>query len=229
MVFKYRNILYHYEDAALGNLLDRMEHLGGIELNYKMLPDAAVVGEYRHQIIDYKHSGGTNDKNSDFVLTGLDYSLGKQVTLSGRVGGEDRHRSGEASTTGPYAEMTVRYDYSDRSFLSGGYTYSLAETDDPVHFTDTKMNQFFINVQHALTAAIIASASATWEPSTLLGRPGVSGNVHETTSRLGAALTYVVRKNLTFSATYDYDNVASDLAYRDQVRTRVGVNMRLYF
>jgi predicted porin len=227
-VLKYRNIVYAYNDDGLAHSLNRMEHLAGLELNYKALPDVAVVGEYRHQIINYSHSSGTNDKNSDFALTGLDYSLGKKVTLSTRVGLEDRRRSGEPNNTGPYAELTCRYDYSDQSFVSGGYTYSLEETDDPSLFTDTKMNRFFINVQHALTPTIVTSASATWQPSTLQGRPG-KVNVDETTTRLGVAVTYLARKNLSLSATYDYDDVSSDMSNRGQLRSRVGVNMRLYF
>jgi hypothetical protein len=54
-------------------------------------------------------------------------------------------------------------------------------------------------------------------------------DIHETTTRLGFALTYVARKNFTLSATYDYDDVSSDSASRNQLRTRVGVGGRLYF
>jgi predicted porin len=228
VVFKYRNIYYDYVDNGLGNSLDRMEHLGGIELNFKLVPEAAVVGEYRYQAINYRVSGVGKDKDSQFVLTGVDYALGKEITLSGRVGLEDRKRTDEASSSSPYAEATFRYSYSDQSFLSCGYTYSLEETDDPAHYTDTKTNRFFVNVQHALTKAVIASASVTVAPATLLGLPGVP-NVNETTTRVGAALTYVVRKNFTLSATYDYDDVSSDKAYRDQLRSRVGINASISF
>ena len=228
-VFKYRNIYYNYDDAGLGQSLDRIEHLLGAELNYKLVPETAVVGEYRYQAIDYRHRGSLKDKTSNFFLTGLDYSLGKQIMLSARVGAEDRRRSGESSTTAPYVEATCRYDYAVQSFVSAGYTYSLVETDNPTLFTDSKMNQFFVNVQHALSAAIVASAYVTVAPAQLQGRPGVADSIHETTTRLGVALTYVARRNLTLSATYDYDDVASDRPERGQLRSRVGVNARLYF
>jgi predicted porin len=229
MALKYRNIYYSYDDQGLGDSLDRMEHLGGVELNYKVLPEAAVVGEYRYQIINYRVTGTGKDKDSSFVLTGVDYSLGKKITLSGRVGLEERSPQDESSTSSPYAEATFRYSYSDQSFVSAGYSYSLEETDDPLHYTDSRTNRFFVNVQHALTPSFIASASATVAPGTLLGIPGVANNVQETSTRLGAALTYVVRKNLSVSATYDYDNVSSDKAYREQLRSRVGINASLYF
>jgi hypothetical protein len=69
----------------------------------------------------------------------------------------------------------------------------------------------------------------TESPSVLLGRPGVAADIRERTTRLGFALTYLVNKNVTLSATYDYDRVASGEASRDQLRSRVGVSCRLSF
>ena len=227
-VVKYRNLYYNYDDPGLSQSLDRMEHLAGLELNNKFLPDVTVVGEYRYQAINYAHIGDLKDKRSNFLLTGADYVSGKQTSLSGRVGFEDRRREGERSTMAPYVELTGKYLYTENSFVSGGYTYSLEETDNPTLFTDTKMNRFFVNVQHAMTAMIVGSASITYEPSVLQGRVGLP-NLSETTTRLGLALTYVARKNFTVSATYDYDRVNSDAPNRQQDRTRFGLNGRLYF
>jgi hypothetical protein len=187
-----------------------------------------LVGEYRYQAIDYAHAGELKDKTSHFLLAGADYTVGKQLTFSGRAGLEDRRRDGERSTTAPSVSLTLQYNYTENSFLTGGYTYSLEETDNPALFTDTRMNRFFINVQHAVTAMVIASGSITVEPSTLLGRRGLP-DVDETATRLGLALTYVARKNFTLSATFDYDRVNSDSPNRNQDRTRFGLNGRLYF
>lgn len=228
VVFKYRNLSFNYDDARLSQNLDRTEHLAGLELHNKFLPEITVVGEYRYQAINYDHVGGMKDKRSNYLLTGADYALGKQLTLSGRAGVEDRKRAGERGITAPYAELTWKYDYAEKSFVTAGYTYSLEETDNPALFTDTKLNRFFVNLQHAVTAMVVASGSITVEPSTLLGRRGLP-DISETTTRLGLALTYVARKNFTVSATYDYDRVNSDARDRQQMRTRFGVNGRLYF
>jgi hypothetical protein len=228
LVFKYRNIYFNYDDAGLSQNLDRMEHLAGIELNDRFLPDVTLVGEYRYQAIDYAHAGELKDKTSHFLLAGADYTLGKQLTFSGRAGLEDRRRDGERSTTAPSISLTLQYNYTENSFVTGGYTYSLEETDNPALFTDTRMSRFFINVRHAVTARVIASGSITVESSTLLGRRGLP-DVDETGTRLGLALTYVARKNFTLSATFDYDRVNSDSPDRKQDRTRFGLNGRLYF
>jgi predicted porin len=228
VVFKYRNLSFNYDDARLSQNLDRMEHLAGLELNNKFLPEITVVGEYRYQAINYDKVGGMKDKRSNYLLTGVDYALGKQLTLSGRAGVEDRKRAGERGTTAPYAELTWKYDYAEKSFVAAGYTYSLEETDNPALFTDTKLNRFFVNLQHAVTPMVVTSGSITVEPSTLLGRRGLP-DISETTTRLGLALTYMARKNFTVSATYDYDRVNSDARDRQQNRTRFGVSGRLYF
>ena len=228
VVVKYRNLAFNFDDARLSQDLDRMEHLAGLELTDKFLPEITVVGEYRFQRVDYTHVGGLKDKRSNFLLTGADYALGKQLALTGRAGVEDRQREGERRTTAPYAELTGRYDYAEQSFVSGGYTHSLEETDNPALFTDTRVNRFFVNLQEALTAQVVASVSVTVEPATLLGRRG-QPNISETTTRFGFALTYVARKNFTFSATYDCDRIHSDAPDRRQDRTRLGINGRLYF
>ena len=227
-VFKYRNIWLQYDDAGLGTNLDRMEQLAGVEWNDKFLPETTLAGEYRYQNIRYDHAGVFKNKQSNFLLAGFDYTPGKQLSVSTRLGAEQRRREGNFSTTAPYAEFTCKYTYSEQSFVSAGYTYSLEETDDPVHYSDTKMNRLFLNVQHGVTARVIASGSITVEPSVLQGRLG-GANVKETSTRLGGALTWVARKNFTVSATYDYDRVNSDVSYRRQARTRYGVNGRLYF
>jgi hypothetical protein len=228
LVVKYRNIYFNYDDAVLGQRLDRMEHLAGLELNLKLVPETTVVGEYRYQTIQYDNVGGLKDKKSNFLLAGVDYTPGKQLTVSGRFGLEDRSREGERNTTAPYVELTCKYSYTEQSFVTAGYTYALEETDDPTLFTDTKMNRFFVNVQHTVTAMMVASGSVTVEPSTLQGRRGQT-SVSETATRLGLALTYVASRNFTFSATYDYDRVNSDAPSRQQDRTRFGVRGQLYF
>jgi len=127
-----------------------------LELNYKFLPEAAWSGISlsKHQL---SRSRVGKDKDSSFVLTELITRWGRESPLSGRIGLEERSPSGESSTSSPYAEATFRYDYSEQSFLSGGYTYSLEETDVSAALHGLENNRFFCNVQHALTAAIITS------------------------------------------------------------------------
>lgn len=228
LVVKFRNVVFNYDTASLGDRLDRMENLAGAEASYAYLPETKLAGEYRYQAINYDHAGGNKNKRSHFLLGGVDYSVGEKMTLTGRLGLESRSREAERSATAPYAEISARYNYTEKSYLSGGYSYTIEEASDVVRFTDTKTNRFFVNVQHAVTALIAASGSLTYEPAQLQGRRGVS-NLTENTVRLGLALAWLPTKNWALSGTYDYDHTSSDDSSRRQKRERVGVSARYSF
>jgi hypothetical protein len=227
-VVKYRNVVFDFDKAVLGTRLDRMEHLAGAETSYAFLPETKLVGEYRFQAIYYRNTGGEKDKRSHFALGGVDHAVGEKLTLSGRLGGEDRRRAGERSTLAPYAELTASYKYSKDSFVTGGYTYTLEEASDVVRFTDTRVNRFFATAQHALTATITVSGSLIYEPSQLQARRRLT-NIDEDTTRLGLALIWLPTKNWAVSASFDHDRTASDDPNRNQRRDRYGVSARFSF
>jgi len=228
LTLKARSVLYRYDNARLGANLDRAENLFGVSGDYAVLPEMKAVGEYRHQIIAYRQAGENKDKSSDFGLVGADYNVSKKLTATGRFGFEDRQRDAERSETVPYAEISAKYDYVTGSFLSAGYIYTLEETSNVALYTDTLVNRFFANVQHAITAKIAASGSIDYEPSQLQGRRGLP-NVDETTTRLGVALSYLPTKNWIISASYDYDDVSSDDVTREFNRNRVGLTATYTF
>lgn len=225
---KYRNLVYMYDDNTLSRELDRMEQLAGFEANFAFLPETKLVFEYRFQDISYDSNGQFKDKHSHFFLGGVDYAAGDRLTFSGRVGYEDRTRESQPDDSAPYVELSTRYTYTEGSYLAAGYTYTFEETSDPVRFTDSETNRFFVNLQHRLTALITASGSVTYQPSTLLGRTG-QPDIDEDTTRIGLGLSWLPSKNWTVSATYDWDHVDSGDASRNQERDRYGVTARMTF
>jgi opacity protein-like surface antigen len=225
---KARSIYYEYRNDILGRSLDRIENLYGLAGDYAVLPELKVVGEYRHQDVYYRKLGEEKNKSSDYLMGGVDYNVAKKMSLSGRLGGEWRTRENEPDTTSPYAEFSGKYDFSERSFLVGGYAYTLEETSDTLRFTDSQVHRFFANVQHALTPLIVASGSATFEPAVLQGRRG-QADVDEDTTRLGVAVSYLPNPKWTLSVSYDYDRVDSEDAPRNMRRERVALNASYAF
>jgi len=149
--------------------------------------------------------------------------VAKKLTASGRLGYEWRRRSGEASAQTPYVQLSLKYDYDVQSFISAGYVYTFEENSDVTNYNDTKVNRLFLNVQHALSPLLFVSGSLDYEPSELQGRRGVA-NVNETTTRFGLALSYLPAKNWRITASYDYDNISSDVPARGQNRERTGLS-----
>ncbi len=229
LVVKARSAYYDYTNPALGNQLNRFENLYGAEADFAMLPDVKLAGEYRHQDVDYSSNASTNNKHSDFLMAGFDYQAGPKASASMRLGGEYRQRAGGSSTTSPYAELSGKYDYAKGSFVSAGYTYSLEETSAPAQFSDEKVHKLFVNIQHAVSPLVVASASIDYEPSTLVSRPGQGGDVSEDSTHAGVALTYLPTKNWTVSASFDYDDVSSGIASRALNRSRIGLSATVVY
>jgi len=227
-VAKYRYISFAYDSDSLATQLDHSENLLGLELSYAMLPETKIVGEYRYQVISYDHNGGFKDKTSHFLMGGFDYNPGKQVTMSGRFGAEDRQRDSQPDVTAPYVELTTRYSYTENSFVAAGYSYTMEESSDPIRFNDSEVNRFFVNVQHRLSGPFTASGSITYEPSQLQGR-APQQDISESTLRFGVGLAWQPTKNLTISATYDLDDIQSDDPTREQNRERMGINASFTF
>lgn len=229
LVAKYRFVDYAYDNSVLSTDLDRTENLFGLETSFQVMPETKLVGEYRHQDIAYSSAANLKDKKSNFFMAGFDYSPGKQLMVSSRAGFEARKRKSASNTTAPYVELTSRYTYAEGSFLAAGYVHTIEEPSDVARFTDTSVNRFFVNLQHQVTGAITLSGSVNYEPSQLQGRPGVTTDIDEKTTRFGLAATWRPDKNWTVSATFDYDKVDSDDASRGQDRNRLGVSASLAF
>jgi predicted porin len=228
LVLKARSVYYDYINPTLGDELNRFENLYGLEFDYSLLPELKAAGEYRHQDIDYSTSPSTDNKHTDFLMAGFDYSVGPQLSAIARVGAEYRHREGLSDETTPYVELSGKYDYAKGSFVSVGYTYSLEETSDPLVFTDEKVNRLFANIQHSFTPLIIGSASVDYEPSKLNGRPGQI-DIEEDSTHAGIAATYLPAKNWSVTASYDYDFVDSAIQSRGLERQRIGLSARVQF
>lgn len=228
VTLKARSIYYRYDNATLGVSLDRTETLFGAAVTYTLVPELKAVGEYRRQDVGYRFAGANKDKQSDFLIGGVDYEVAQKLTASGRVGGEWRTREGAGDTDAPYVELSAKYDYAEKSYLTAGYMHTLEEASNVAQFTDTQVNRLFLNVQHAVSALVVTSTSLTYEPSTLLGRAG-QRDVDETTTRFGFAMSYLPTKNWTVSATFDNDRVKSDDPNRELKRNRYGVTAAFAF
>jgi len=225
---KFRSIFLEYRDHALGRSLDRTENLYGLAADYLVLPEVKAVVEFRHQDVFYAKVGELKNKRSDYVMGGVDYEVARKLALSGRLGVEWRSRRNERDTTSPYFEFSARYDYTERSFLVGGWVYTIEETSDTARFNDTKLHRGFVSIQHAVTAKIVASGSLTYEPARLQGRRG-QVDLDERTLRGGAAVSYLPSRNWTVSANLDHDRVRSDDRVRSLSRTRVGISASYTF
>jgi len=229
LTLKGRSVILRYDTPALASALDRNEVLLGAVVDLEVSPITKIAGEYRFQDVSYETAGNLKDKQSNFLLGGFDMTPSQQSTFSLRGGMEFRSRDGAPDTDSPYVEVTGRYAYSEKSYLSGGYILTFEEVSNIARYTDIQVNRLFLNVEHALTAKLTGSMMYTVEPSELKARPGTGPNAEETTQRLGLALTFRPNRQTTIAAQFDVDNTASDDPARDLQRTRIGIDIRYTF
>jgi hypothetical protein len=225
---KFRSVNYRYDNPVLAGSLDRTENLFGLSASEAVAPKMKAVAEYRHEDIAYRTDGSMKDKQSDFLIGGVDYAVAKKFSLTSRFGNQWRKRSSERSTSGLYTEISAKYDYAERSFVTAGYVYTLEETSNVALYNDTRVNRMFVNVQHSLSALLVASGSVTYEPSQLQGRRGIP-NADETTTRVGVALTWLATPQWSFTGSFDHDRIVSDIRSRGQERDREGVSATYAF
>lgn len=229
LLFKTRVTTYSYQNDTLARDLDRNEVLFGISAVHTFLPTLKSSTEYRYQAIKYDEGGAVKDKQSHFLLGGVDYAVNERVAISSRLGFEYRERKSDRAQLAPYAELGAKRDYGRGSFVSLGYSYSIEETSGVGLYTDMSVNRFFINCQHVLTPKLTATASLVWEPSILRGRRGVSPNRNETNTRLGTALVYTPAPHWSIAGTLDVDRIHSQQPGRGLARERVGVSAKYAF
>ncbi len=226
---KARSSTYAFDLATLADQLDRSETLVGASLDYSVSEATMLLGELRYLDVSYDTAGAAKNKNSYYYLGGVDYTPTEKTAVSVRVGFEQRYRDGAPDEESPYAEITGRYAYGERSFVSAGYIRSTEENSNVNLYTDIEVNRFFVTVQHAFTAQFTGSVFYNVEPSTLNGRQGLSPDRDETTRRAGLALTYQPRRHWTVAGTFDLDSTASEDDNRDLDRTRIGLDVRYTF
>ena len=227
--FKGRSSTFAFDLPTLASQLDRSETLVGVSINYALSETSKVLGEFRYLDVTYDLGGNLKDKHSYYFLGGYDYNPTEKSAVTVRVGLEQRYRSGAPNDDYPYAEITGRYAYGEKSFVSAGYIYATEEISNVALYTDIQVNRFFVNMQHAMTAQITGSVFYNIEPATLNGRAGVSPDRDETTHRGGLALTYQPRRNWLVAATVDIDSTKSDDNNRDLERQRIGIDARYTF
>jgi hypothetical protein len=92
----------------------------------------------------------------------------------------------------------------------------------------------FVNIQHAVTALIVGSASIDYEPAVLIGRPLASPSQarrHQRgfDPRRASRSPTCPTKNWTVTASYDYDNVDSGISVRGMNRSRLGLSATVVF
>ncbi len=256
-VLGYSNTLYDYRDNGAGSLsalLDRMEHLGTVNLRWQVLPSTVALVGYQFGVTDFTADESTGILNPNFPATGratlwsdernnishyaylgADHSFNPQLDASIRVGAQFTEYNNlpgkNEDNVSPYADANVTYKMTPDSALQVGVRHSRIATDAAAldQENTTAYGSFSYRVLPPLTASLLGQYQFnTFEN----GQPTAAGSSitfkdkSENFWLVGLNLTYEINRFLAAEAGYSYDRLDSDLGFRSFSRNRVYVGLR---
>lgn len=250
----YINTFYDYdqEDERIdifGNivpsrsgLLDRMEHLGSIDLRWHAMPDTDGILGYAYQMVDFTGDEGiegpffgptaeSEDRNSRThrFYVGADHRFNSQLSGSVRVGGQftDYYNVSDDAVS-PYVDANLSYQYNRGDVIQVGVTHSRNQTD--VLSLDQETTVLYGTISHKITPNLVGTLLLQGQYSTFEGGASAGPNVSDGENEIffisGLNLTYHINPHLLAEAGYNFDRLDSDLSGRSYSRNRLYVGVR---
>lgn len=186
-VLGYGNEYYDYDDEGFNSRsahLDRMEHLGSINLRAVVLPKTVLVGGYNYEVVDYSSDDriglpfgifnyGAEERNSTahYMYAGIDQGISPTLNVSLRGGAQLTEYDDlddirdiyaffgnevEEDRWSPYVDANATWTYMPGSYAQLGFRHQRAQTD--VGFMLTPNGEFIPNLD-SQSSSIYGSVS----------------------------------------------------------------------
>jgi hypothetical protein len=263
----YANNLYSYQQAfgdvynpagralspSYSALLDRMEQLVTVNLNWKIMNELTGVLGYSYGHTGYTSSepiifgaGATvataftcpgdifsnkRDSDSHFFFVGADEQFTSQLNGSIRVGGEylDYYHA-NTSDTSPYVDASLTWTYMEGSYVQGGVKHLHSATDVVGAGTagqpvlDSETTAAYLSLNQKIAGGFNAGLLGQYQHSAFNG-----GNINgqsEDFFILGLNLAYRFNEYLNAETGYNWNKLVSDVSGRDYTRNMVYIGVR---
>jgi hypothetical protein len=216
--------------GSLQALLNRLENSVLANLEYKLNPQAMVLGGFQYAQIDYIGDGYLQYYNSDpatnpmsesrnsrnyYLYAGGSYAFNPDLSVSLKVGGQysDLYNTpsdytGWSSGWSPYVDLSGQWRFSPRGSLQVGFTESFSQTYVLAANATTMVP--YLNASYGITEKLTLSGLAKVSMSDFNGGAydGQSYNLW----MMGINASYALNRHLSFDVGYNYDNNDSDSA-----------------
>jgi hypothetical protein len=244
----YSNTLYDFSDEGAGSLsalLDRMEHLGTINLRWQVLPSTVALVGYQFGLFDYTGDDNTlipnpnsppfrtlfsdeRNSRSHYLYVGADHTFNPQLDTSIRVGAqliEYYNLPGEEEDdVSPFVDANLTYHMTPDSSFQVGVRHSYIATDAAA--LSQQNTTAYGSLNYRVLPALIASLIGQYQYNTFEHGNAVYQDQSENFFLAGVNLTYEINRFLAAEAGYNYDRLDSDLGFRSFTRNRVYVGLR---
>jgi hypothetical protein len=261
----YANSYYDYEQdmdriikfggtlPSRSALLDRMEHLAGLDFRWRFTPQTVGILGYQYGQVNFNSDepilfaltptgivgikAKIRDARMHNIMVGADHTFNTQLTGSVRVGGQyyDYYKLSDTQFN-PYIDMRLTYTYLAGSYAQVGVKHMHNATDvagnvagDPVR--DQESTSFYASVTHKITGNLTGSLLGQFQHSVFNGggssaTGGIDGKADDFYI-FGLNLAYHFNPHLLVEAGYNYDRLDSDLGGgRSYTRNRGYIGIR---
>jgi hypothetical protein len=254
----YSNLWYDYEEDGSGSysaLLDRIEQMIRLDLRYRLNTDLTAVLGYQFGLVDFTSDDGlypagtpgavpgskadspdSRDSNSQFIVVGADYAMGRQLTAKVRGGAQyTDYTELDDSQWIPYANVSASYNYLPGSYVQGGILYTKNRTDliNPTPDLDNPANQvldedtftFYAIASYKIMPNLTGTVTGQLQYGEFNGGDVYDGEA-EGFYIFGAHLLYDFNRYFGVEVGYNYDRADSDIPSRSYTRNRAYIGVR---
>lgn len=216
--------------GSLQALLNRVENYVLANLEYKLSPQAMVLGGFQFGQINYTGDGYLVNGNADpatnpmsetrnsrnyYLYAGGSYVFNPDLSVNLKIGAQytDLYQppvgyTGWDSGWAPYVDLSGAWRFSTRGTLQIGFTESFSQTYVLAANATTMVP--YANISYGLTEKLTVSGLAKISMSDFNGGQydGQSYNFW----MLGLNASYALNTHLSFNIGYNYDDLQSDSA-----------------
>jgi hypothetical protein len=254
VVLGYSNQYYDYEeegDNSRSAFLDRVEHLGSINLRQVILPKTVGIAGYQFEVVDYNSSddigfgaqtyeADERDSTSHYFYLGVDQGITATLNASLRGGVQYTEYDFDSpllnnlddSRWSPYVDANITWLYLEGSYAQLGVRHQRAQTDvgfvpmngGIVPNMDAESTTVYGSVNHRVYGGLVGSLIAQYQKSVY--ETDVTDDFSDDYFMAGLNLTYEINKFLAAEVGYNYDRLDSELDFRSFTRNRVYVGIR---
>jgi hypothetical protein len=246
----YENNFYDFQNSggtagspSLAGLLNRLEHLAWVNLNWRLLPTTTAFVGYQYGQINYignepiatGYISDNRDNRSHYGYAGVQYNPLDNLSLAAKAGIQyiDYYNpvAGVPTTsqTSPYADLSATYTYLPGSYAQVGFRQMRNATDVVGTVINGKITEdqessvVYASINHKFTPQLTGNVLGNVQYSTFNG--GQYNSQSQTWYTLGANLSYSFNPHVSAEVGYNYDYLTSDVPGQEYKRNRVYVGV----
>jgi len=238
LAVSYENQIYDYEQDSGNNnrsaMMDRMEHLAGLEGQIKLRPETMALVGYRYGIVDHTRDSviyvpqevlpglwvntpfenEVRDVNTHYLFAGLEHAFNPQLQADLRLGAmindypnADQVAGWDDSSITPWADARLTWTYNPGSYLLFGVVHTLNQTD--VAAQNQESTAAFVTLNHRITPKLTGSLRGHFQYSSY--SEGIYDGDADLLYLVDLNLSYAFNPNLSAEVGYSFDKLDSDI------------------